>query len=190
MHAAESCTVDLFFEQSSELPESSTFSEIAADANWFSSLAATDSDDAEEEVLVPACSWFSVLGLEVVLLASPFSTVVEADDDLVLLVVTVLVMVVVVVFRTGVRLTTLVGTADVALMVGVTVADGLVETSFCLLSASGLMGITFVEAPNTFGRGAVEVEGRGVALATARGFTWPIAAGFLESWITGEGPRC
>lgn len=156
-----------------------------------------------------AC-WFSVVGLEVVLLASPFSTVavatdkVEAEDDdadaaeaeaeqdivgvlELKLVVTVLVEAVVlrVVVR---RTTTLVGTAEVDLMVGVTVAEGLVVDTGLWprwLSTSGLMGVVLVEVPTTLGSGAVAPVGpRGVALATAtRGFTWPmaVATGFLGS---------
>ena len=56
------------------------------------------------------------------------------------------------------------------LKVGVTVADGLLETiGLTLPSTKGLIGVVVVEAPTTLGRGAV-------LWLLATGFTWPTTA--------------
>ena len=125
-----------------------------------------------------------LLLLFVVLLASPFSTVIELDELLgvtedkffladtidleeevvvivVARVVTVVTLVVAVVDKV-VLLT--VGAAEVDLIVGVTVAEGFVDTKRCLMSANGFIGMVVVEAPTTLGKGgavmAVGVPGK------------------------------
>ena len=105
-------------------------------AGFLSAAAAGASDFGALAVLLvdaaPAAR-DSVFGLEVVLLASPFSTADEAvvelaedfdDEDVVTVLVTEVVLRVV--------LLTVVGTAAADLMVGVTVAEGFVEMSLCL----------------------------------------------------------
>ena len=144
----------------------------------------------------------SVLGLEVVLLASPFST----EDFLFSLAVVVQleiarVLVVVVVVSEEFRLRPDCAWCEVAepdLNVGVTVADGLVEaTALDLLSDRGLIGTEVVEEPRTCGRGAalttpeadpvpavddpeavIVDDPEGTGGITLTGFTCPTAGGF------------
>ena len=114
--------------------------------------------------LSPTCGNF---GLEVVLLASPFSTLLftagaaaadaaaaaaaAADVEVVGF---MLAMVLVVDAERLLELLVAFEAEAVGLMVGVTVADGFVDAGrVCLTSTNGLIGVVVVEVPATFGRG-------------------------------------
>lgn len=128
----------------------------------------------------------SVLGLEVVLLASPFSTLmfVLATAEQAVFVATV-------VLRDVDFLDpeTACNPLDwlLDLKVGVTVADGLLGTiGRTLPSTSGLIGVVVVEAPTTLGKGAVVL----LLWLFVTGFTWPMRVGVggaLFGVIVGEG---
>jgi hypothetical protein len=103
-----------------------------------------------------------VFGLEVVLLASPFSTLFvvaapaaaagAADVE----VVGFIAAIVLTVEGRLLEVLCALERADaeaVDFMVGVTVADGLVDAGLSLASTNGLMGVVVVEAPATLGNG-------------------------------------
>ncbi len=124
-----------------------------------------------------------VFGLEVVLLASPFSTLlfaavavaedVEVEVDVVGFTFTAVIVLTV---DAGRLLDELFETAEadaVDFIVGVTVAEGLVDAGLCFVSVtSGFMGVVVVEAPANLGSGA--------RADWTWGFTWPMAGSFRE----------
>ena len=64
------------------------------------------------------------------------------------------------------RLWVVIGAAVVDFIVGVTVADGFVETNLCFSTANGRIGFVVVEAPTMLGNGAGE---GGIILAVVTG---------------------
>ena len=112
--------------------------------------------------LSPTCG---NLGLDVVLLASPFSTLLftaagaapaaaAGAGTEVEVVGFMLAMVLIVEAERLLELLLALEAEAVGLMVGVTVADGFVEAGrVCLPSTRGLIGVVVVEVPATLGRG-------------------------------------
>ena len=110
--------------------------------------------------LSPTCG---NLGLDVVLLASPFSTLLftaagaapaAAAGAEVEVVGFMLAMVLMVEAERLLELLLALEAEAVGLMVGVTVADGFVRAGrVCLPSTRGLIGVVVVEVPATLGRG-------------------------------------
>ena len=172
--SSSACEFELFVERllSDEEPTSGCV-ELTGDTCW-------DLPPGPLLAFSPTCGNF---GLEVVLLASPFSTLLftagaapaaapaaaAADVEVVGF---MLAMVLIVDAERLLELLLAFEAEAVGLMVGVTVADGFVEAGrVCLTSTSGLIGVVVVEVPATFGRG--------VSADWWMGFTWPIAVACL-----------